>query len=371
MSRRITLNHLLFDAHLHLRDGQMLGTVAPLAAKKFWAGVIMPNLVPPVVTAQDAVNYQTRIRKALGDESFEPYMTLYLTDNTDPDDVARAYESGIAVAVKKYPLHGTTNSTSAVTDLAKVTDVLQVMSEIGMPLCIHGEEVVLDGEPINHLKREPFYVAGELNEILDSFPNLRVSLEHISTKEAAELIDKYGNENFVATVTPQHLVTHLGRAMYTSDGAYMPCAKDIEDMLALRELIASGCEWIHLGTDCAPHSEEKKEAVQCACGAFTALNAVELYLEALSEANALHLFEEFACLRGPRFFGIEPQPGTVVYKQQDWQVEDFVTSYGLNHAGEDFNIRPFGFRTATEEAAHMGVNRTMTWRQSAPTFQAG
>ena len=358
---RLTLSYLPFDAHLHLRDGQMLGTVAPLATKNYWGGIIMPNLVPPVVTEEEALAYYDRILDGLGQYRFTPFMTLYLTDNTSPDDVASAFESGAAIAVKKYPLHGTTNSASAVTDLSKVKDVLKVMSEIGMPLLIHGEQVVYNGESLNHLKRETLYLSGELEEIKSQFPDLRISLEHISTKEAAELIGKYGNKNFVATVTPQHLVTHIGRTMYTTDGSYMPCAKDIEDMMALRELIASGCEWIHLGTDCAPHPEHKKGAVQCACGAFTATNSLELYLEAFEAAGTLKYFEAFACHRGPRFFGLDSVQEEITFVKESWQSEDFVTSYGDSEP-KDFNIRPFGFRTKEEEAAGLGKNRTMTWK---------
>lgn len=196
-----------------------------------------------------------------------------------------------------------------------------------------------------------------MQEILDRFPQLRVSLEHISTKEAAEFIRQHGSPDRVATITPQHLVSHIGRAMYTTDGAYMPCAKDIEDMLALQKLIAEGCPWVHLGTDGAPHVEEAKCAVQCACGAFTP-HAPELYLEAFTQAGCLEYFEEFACLRGPRFFGLDPKPGTMVFQRQKWQFDEFFT---VPETGE--LIRPFGFRTCEEEDRHLGVNRTMTWRR--------
>lgn len=357
---RLTLNYFPWDAHRHLRDGAMLRTVAPFAAANFWGGIIMPNLVPPVVTYADVVAYRDRIRAAFDGVDFTPAMTLYLTDNTDPDDVARAYEDGVAIAIKKYPLHGTTNSDSAVTDLTKVAPVLQMMSQIGMPLCIHGEQVTLKGEPLNHLKREPYYVRGELDEILEMFPGLRISLEHISTKEAAAFIAKYGSKDLVATVTPHHLVHHIGRAMYTTDGAYMPCAKDIEDMLALRELIASGSEWIHLGTDCAPHDERNKNSVVCACGAFTGPNAHALYLEAFDAIGRLDLYEAFASLRGPRFFGLAPKKQTITFVRELWRIDDFVTVHGSN-AAEDFYVRPFGYRSPTEEAAGKGVNRELKW----------
>lgn len=358
---RLTLEYFPWDAHRHLRDGTILQTVAPYAAQNFWGGIIMPNLHPPVITYADAVAYRDRIHTTLKDADFTPAMTLYLTDNTDPDDVARAYEDGVAVAVKKYPLHGTTNSDFAVTDLAKVAPVLRMMSQIGMPLCIHGEQVTLNNEPLNHLKREPYYVRGELDELLEYFDGLRVSLEHISTKEAAALIAKYGSKDLVATVTPHHLINHIGRMMFNSDGAHMPCAKDIEDMLALQELIASGCEWIHLGTDCAPHDERHKNSVVCACGVFTGPNAHALYLEVFDTIGRLDLYEAFASLRGPRFFGIEPKKKPITFVRTPWKIDDFVTAYGPT-AAEDFDIRPYGYRSPEEEAAGKGVNRELQWQ---------
>lgn len=350
---------LPFDAHRHLRDGEILSAVARFASQHFCGGIVMPNLVPPIVTYANAVSYRQRIEEALANEqgSFRPLMTLYLTDNTDPDDVARAYEDGVAHAVKLYPLGGTTNSDSAVTNIRKVDVVLRRMEQIGMPLLIHGERPrEVDGELVDHYDREALYVENELQALLDRHPNLRISLEHISSETAVEFINQYGSRNRVATVTPHHLMFDRRVTVYTQDAACMPIIKAQRHKEALRNLVASGCPWVHLGTDCAPHLEASKQAVVTACGCFTGPHAIPLYLQAFTELECLNLFEQFASIRGPAFFGLSPSEEFVSYEPLKWELDGMVPVPG---GGE---IRPFRYRSPTE-CASLGVgNLQLQWR---------
>lgn len=354
-----------FDAHRHLRDGDVLDAVSHYASQHFYGSIIMPNLVPPVATKAQAQAYQKRIMKSIGDPNFLPMMTLYLTDQTDPDDLETAFEDGVAVAAKLYPLHGTTNSGNAVSDYTKVHHVFKRMEKIGMPLCIHGERPTMQGEPVDHYDREAIFLRSELQELREAYPDMRISLEHISTKEAAEFIAKYGDKDLVATLTPHHLLTDRRYAINNSDNSCMPIIKAREHKEALQALVARGCEWVHLGTDCAPHVEGKKQAVQCACGCFTGPHAIALYLQAFEEADALEYFEAFASLRGPRFFGIEPSDQLVMYAKESWELSEMTRLEGEPYVDGIQLIRPFGYRSPEETAAGLGKNRIMTWKQVA------
>lgn len=357
---RITLRKP-FDAHLHLRDDDILRAVLPYASEHFWGGIIMPNLVPPVATMADARAYYSRIKSALHGADYTPLMTLYLTDTTNPDDVAKAYEDHVVVAAKLYPLHGTTNSAYAVSDYAKIAPTLKMMEQLGMPLLIHGERPTERGQPVDHYDREALFIQSELNELLEAFPDLRVSLEHISSLEAAAFIRTYGHPGLVATITPQHLAIDRRHAINNNDAACMPIIKRQAHREALLDLVASGCEWVHLGTDGAPHIEGKKQAVQCACGCFTGPHAMSLYLEAFEEAGALAHFEAFASLRGPMFFDREPSGALVTYERHEWQIGSMIS------VGEEPGevIRPFLFRTPEEVQQGLGKNRVLQWQLAA------
>jgi dihydroorotase len=284
----------------------MLRAVAPFTARQFARAIVMPNLVPPVTTAAAARAYRERILDAVGrDAGFTPLMTAYLTDSSDPDELARGHDEGVLTAVKLYPAHATTNSAHGVTDLAKVRRVLERLQAIGMPLLLHGEVT----DPASDVfDREALFVDRVLAPLLRDFPALKVVLEHITTRVAVAAV-RDGPPNLAATITPHHLEinrTDIFRGGIRPHLYCLPIAKREEDRRALRAAATSGNAKFFLGTDTAPHAVETKEAA-CGCaGVFCAPVALETYAKVFDEEGALDRLEAFASFNGPRFYGLAP-----------------------------------------------------------------
>ncbi len=310
MSNSVTLRRP-DDWHLHLRDGAMLQGVLPETARHFARAIIMPNLVPPVVKGQDAAAYKERILAALpAGMTFEPLMTLYLTEDTDAADVAAAHASGLVTAVKLYPAGATTNSASGVRDFDKVRGVLERMAEIGMPLCVHGE--VTDSE-IDIFDREAVFIDRVLDPIRRKTPGLRVVMEHITTKDGVDYA-LAGGEDLGATITTHHLVINRNDILVGGIKPHyycLPVAKREEHRLALRAAATSGEPTFFLGTDSAPHVDPLKEHA-CGCaGCFTATNTMSILAEVFEQENALDRLEAFTSLNGPRFYRLPLNDDTI------------------------------------------------------------
>ena len=292
------------DWHLHLRDGAMLRAVLPWTSAQFGRAIIMPNLVPPVVTGNDAAAYRDRILAALPDgHAFEPLMTLYLTEDTDPDDVAAAHGSGIVTAVKLYPAGATTNSASGVRNFDKVRGVLERMAEIGLPLCVHGE--VTDPD-IDIFDREAVFIDRVLDPIRRATPGLRVVMEHITTADAVAYATAQ-DDSLGATITTHHLVinrNHLLAGGIRPHYYCLPVAKRETHRQALRAAATSGAARFFLGTDSAPHTDANK-LMACGCaGCFTAPNTLPILAHVFEEEDALDKLEAFASKNGPAFYGL-------------------------------------------------------------------
>ena len=299
------------DWHLHLRDGDMLRAVAPETARHFARAIIMPNLVPPVVTGADAAAYRDRIMAALPEGSaFRPLMTLYLTEDTDPDDLARAHADSLITAVKLYPAGATTNSASGVANFDTVRPVLERMAEIGCPLCVHGE--VVDND-IDIFDREAVFIDRVLDPIRRATPGLRVVMEHITTMQGVEYASE-GGADLGATITTHHLVINRNHILAGGIKPHyycLPVAKREEHRLALRKAATSGDPSFFLGTDSAPHTDANK-LLPCGCaGCFTATNTLSILAEVFEQENALNHLEAFASLNGPGFYRLEPNAGQI------------------------------------------------------------
>lgn len=299
------------DWHLHLRDGAVLQAVLPETARHFGRAIIMPNLVPPVVTAEHAGAYRDRIMAALpADMTFEPLMTLYLTEDTDPDDVEHAFTSGIARAVKLYPAGATTNSASGVTDFDKVRPVLARMAEIGMPLCVHGE--VTNAE-IDIFDREAVFIDKVLKPIRKKNPDLKVVMEHVTTQDAVDYV-RDNHKNLAATITTHHLIINRNNILAGGIRPHyycLPVAKRESHRVALVQAAISGDKRFFLGTDSAPHLDPLK-LQPCGCaGIFTAPNTMSCLAEVFEAADALPKLEAFTSLNGPRFYGLPPNEAMI------------------------------------------------------------
>ena len=299
------------DWHLHLRDGAMLQAVLPHSARDFARAIIMPNLVPPVVTGAQAAAYRDRIMAALPDGmTFEPLMTLYLTADTDPDDVSAAHASGLVKAVKLYPAGATTNSASGVTDFGKVQGVLEKMAEIGLPLCIHGEVTTHD---VDIFDREQVFLETVLDPLRRRIPGLKVTLEHVTTSHGIDYVA--GAEGDIAgTITAHHLMINRNHILVGGIKPHyycLPVAKRREHMEALRKAATSGNPRFFLGTDSAPHTDPNKESA-CGCaGCFTATNSMACLAHVFEEEGALDRLEGFASLHGPARYGLAPNDETI------------------------------------------------------------
>ncbi|SCZ53890.1 dihydroorotase [Epibacterium ulvae] len=309
------------DWHLHLRDGAMLKAVLPETARHFARAIIMPNLVPPVVTGAQAAAYRDRILAALPDGMrFDPLMVLYLTEDTDPEDVAAAHAAGIATSVKLYPAGATTNSASGVQDFDKVRPVLEKMAEIGMPLCVHGE--VTDSD-IDIFDREAVFIDRVLDPIRTSTPGLRVVMEHITTKDGVDYV-KSNDTDLGATITTHHLIINRNHILAGGIRPHyycLPVAKREEHRLALRGAATSGDARFFLGTDSAPHVDAAKET-GCGCaGCFTATNTMSLLAHVFEEENELDKLAGFASQNGPAFYRLSENTETLTLTKQDSPVK--------------------------------------------------
>ena len=316
------------DWHLHVRDGEALKAVLPATARQFARAIIMPNLKPPIRTVEDARGYRERILAALpAGSGFEPLMTLYLTDNTSPDDIRDAAASGFVKALKYYPAGATTNSDFGVTDIRKCDAVFEAMQNAGLPLLLHGE--VADTE-IDIFDREKVFIEKHLVSLVSRFPTLRIVLEHITTANAARFVLDAGT-NVAATITPQHLL--YSRNAIFKGGLRphffcLPVLKREEHRLALLKVATSGNPRFFLGTDSAPHARSTKEAACCGAGCYTALHALELYAEAFESVGALDKLEAFASFHGADFYRLPRNKGSITLKKENWIVPDEVAFPG-------------------------------------------
>ncbi|GAA6153571.1 dihydroorotase [Pseudoteredinibacter isoporae] len=309
------------DWHIHLRDGQVLEHTVPDAARYFGRAIIMPNLVPPVIRAEQALAYKERILAARpAGSSFDPLMVLYLTDNTRAEDIARAKEAGV-VACKLYPAGATTNSDSGVTDIKNVYPALEAMQKHGIRFCLHGE--VTDSS-IDIFDREQRFIDSTLQQLNKDFPELKMVLEHITTKDAADFVNAAG-ENMAATITAHHLLYNRNHMLAGGIRPHYYCLPILKRSSHQDALIAAACSGspkFFLGTDSAPHAKHAKEAA-CGCaGAYTAYAAIELYAEAFEDANALDKLEGFASHFGPDFYGLPRHDDTITLVREDWTVPD-------------------------------------------------
>lgn len=303
------------DWHLHLRDGAMLRAVLPETTRHFARAIIMPNLVPPVVTGAQAAAYRQRILDALPQGSdFAPLMTLYLTEETDPHDVAAAHASGLVHAVKLYPAGATTNSASGVANFDKVRPVLERMAEIGLPLCVHGE--VTDPQ-IDIFDREAVFIDRVLDPIRRATPGLRVVMEHITTSDAVSYARAAGPD-LAATITTHHLVINRNHILAGGIRPHyycLPVAKREVHRLALRAAATSGEARFFLGTDSAPHTDANK-LLPCGCaGCFTASNTLSILAQVFETEDALDRLEGFTSLNGPAFYGLPANTAKVTLER--------------------------------------------------------
>ena len=312
------------DWHLHVRDGAAMKAVLPATARQFARAIIMPNLKPPIRTVEDARGYRERILAALpAGADFEPLMTLYLTDNTSPDEIADAVKSGFIKAVKYYPAGATTNSDLGVTDIRKCDAVFEAMQSAGLPLLLHGE--VADAE-VDVFDREKIFIERHLIPLVLRFPKLNIVLEHITTANAAKFVLS-ASDNVAATITPQHLL--YSRNAIFKGGLRphfycLPVLKREEHRIALLKVATSGNRKFFLGTDSAPHPRNTKEASCCGAGCYTALHALELYAEAFESVNALDKLEAFASFHGADFYRLPRNKASITLRKESWTVPDEV-----------------------------------------------
>jgi dihydroorotase len=331
------------DWHLHLRDDAALAAVLPFTAAQFARAIVMPNLKPPVVTTEQALAYRRRILQVLPKGAkFEPLMTLYLTDRTEPGEVDRAKASGSVHGFKLYPAGATTHSDAGVTDIRKVDAVLARMAELGVILQVHGE---VTDPSVDVFDREARYIDSTLAPVIDRFPTLRVVFEHITTREAVEFV-RQARPGVGATITPQHLLMNRN-ALFTGGirphHYCLPVLKTEIDRHALLEVIASGDPRFFLGTDSAPHARHTKEAA-CGCaGIFSAHAAIELYAEAFEAVDALGKLQGFASEHGARFYGLPLNEDKVTLTRESWDV-------------------PGSYRFGSDELVPLRAGERMLWR---------
>jgi dihydroorotase len=320
MSQQITITRP-DDWHIHLRDGASLTRTVGDAAKQFARAIVMPNLVPPVMNTEQALAYKNRILAARpAGSAFEPLMVLYLTDNTDPAEIAKAKAAGV-VACKLYPAGATTNSDSGVTHLQKIYPVLEAMQKEGMHFLLHGE---VTDSAIDIFDREKVFIDRNLKPLVATFPKLKIVLEHITTQDAAEFVTE-ASANIAATITAHHLLynrNHMLAGGIRPHYYCLPILKRSTHQQALIKAATSGSPKFFLGTDSAPHAKDKKEAA-CGCaGSYTAYAAIELYAEAFETANALDRLEGFASHFGADFYGLSRNQDQITLIKKPWQAPE-------------------------------------------------
>ena len=307
------------DWHIHLRDGVQLKDTVRDVSRYMGRAIIMPNLVPPVTNTEETLGYHQRIMDQEPQGSFEPLMVLYLTDKTQPEEIAKAKATGKIVAAKLYPAGATTNSDSGVTSVKNIYPVLEAMQKAGMLLLIHGE--VTDSS-IDIFDREKIFIDTVLKDIVNDFPNLKIILEHITTKDAAEFVAAAG-ENVAATITAHHLLFNRNHMLAGGIRPHFYCLPILKRNIhqeALIKAATSGSKKFFLGTDSAPHMKHAKEAA-CGCaGSYTAHAAIELYAEAFEAAGALDQLEAFASFNGPDFYNLPRNSDSITLVKESWDV---------------------------------------------------
>ena len=307
------------DWHVHLRDGDVLKHTVEDISRYFGRAIIMPNLVPPVMNAEQAQQYHQRIMTHNHSSTFQPLMVLYLTDQTSAEDIKQAKASGLVYAAKLYPAGATTNSASGVTNIDNISSVIAAMEEVDMPLLIHGE--VTDHD-IDIFDREAVFIDTILKPLVAKYPNLKVVLEHITTKNAVDFV-KAASANVGATITAHHLLFNRNDMLVGGIRPHyfcLPILKRNIHQQALLEAAISGSEKFFLGTDSAPHAQQAKESA-CGCaGAYTAHAAIELYAEAFEQQGALDKLEGFASLHGPKFYNLPVNDDKITLVKKAWQV---------------------------------------------------
>ncbi len=324
------------DLHLHLRDGAMLEAVVPFTARVFARAIVMPNLVPPVITTADARAYRARIFQALPEGAdFTPLMTAYLTDATDADDLTRGHAEGVLTAAKLYPAHATTNSAAGVSDVRAIYPVLERMQAIDMVLCIHGE---VTRPEVDVFDREAVFVDEVLAPLRRAFPALRIVLEHVTSAHAVAFVEA-ADDRLAATVTPQHLMVDRNAMLVGGIRPHLYCLpilKTRADRDAIRRVVARGSPKFFLGTDSAPHPRHAKEN-PCGCaGVFSAPVALEAYAQVFADMGCLERLADFAAGFGARFYGLPPNAGSVTLQQAPWTPPEAIPV-----TGEDRAVRPF------------------------------
>ncbi len=307
------------DWHIHFRDGEVMRNVVPDSARVFGRAIVMPNLKPPVLIVADALAYRARLLDCAKESSFDPLMTLYLTDNTTPAQIREAKASGIIHALKYYPAGATTNSDSGVTDILKAYPAIAAMQEAGLPLLLHGEVVDAD---IDIFDREAVFIDRHLSRLQRDFPALKMVLEHITTRQAAEFVAA-APANVAATITAHHLLYNRNALFNGGIRPHMYCLPVLKrepHRLALIDAVCSGSPKFFLGTDSAPHAIGTKENA-CGCaGIYTAHAAIELYAEAFDAAGALDKLEAFASFHGPDFYGLARNTDHITLQRKSWTV---------------------------------------------------
>lgn len=309
------------DWHLHLRDGAMLEGVIGDTSRHFARAIIMPNLVPPVVTSADARAYRERILKAIpAGDRFEPLMTLYLTEHTNPDDVEEGKRSGLITAVKLYPAGATTNSHGGVRDMEKAMPVLERMAKIGLPLCVHGEVTTPE---VDIFDREKVFIDTVLDPLRKRLPELKVTMEHVTTEDGIEYI-RSAERNLAGSITTHHLIINRNDILVGGIQPHyycLPVAKRENHRQALRKAAVSGDTRFFLGTDSAPHVDPLKE---CACGCagiYTSINTMSCLAHVFEQENALDKLEAFASLNGPAWYGLPANEETITLVKRDQPVD--------------------------------------------------
>ena len=308
------------DWHLHLRDGATMASVLPHTVHQFARAIVMPNLKPPVTTVALASAYRDRILAALpAGSDFEPLMVLYLTDNTPPEEIRKAKDSGFVHAVKLYPAGATTNSDAGVTDLRNCYKTLEVLQETGMPFLVHGE---VTDPAIDIFDREAVFIDRVMTPLRRDMPELKVVFEHITTKDAAEYVMSSDGPT-AATITAHHLLYNRNEIFKGGIRPHYYCLPVLKRETHRQALVAaaiSGSDKFFLGTDSAPHAKGLKEHA-CGCaGCYTALHALELYAQAFDQAGALDKLEAFASFNGPAFYGLPRNQGSVTLRRENWTI---------------------------------------------------
>ena len=293
------------DWHVHFRDGEMMKAVVPETSKHFARAIVMPNLIPPILTGKDALRYKDDIQKAIPfNHDFEPLMTIYLTEETNKNDLENSYINGDIFAAKLYPAGATTNSESGVKNINLIMPLLEKMSEIGMPLLIHGE---VTDKNIDIFDREKIFIENILTPICQNFPKLKVTLEHITTEDAVSFVLK-SNKNVVASITPHHLSLNRNAILVGGINPHyycLPVLKREKHRIALVEAALSDNEKFFLGTDSAPHSIKSKET-SCGCaGVFNSSNSISVVTEIFDQNKSLSKLESFLSLNGPKHYGLK------------------------------------------------------------------